>query len=603
MTQRSEAQGSKYGTYKWDDGSDHDDITKIYVQYSPKGIHSISFDYVKSGNPSDGSFHGLSYNTCTQTFEINHLKSEHLESVEGYYTDGIGFQAIQFKTNLKISEKMGYHEGGTKFTLAVAGKKIIGFHGSFSVETVDSLGAYFTLITPTKMEAKGSKEGKEWDDGVDQVEFTKIHVRSGPEGGIQYIKFEYVDKDGQLKDGPIHGSISRRGSPHVFEIKHAEKEYLVSVEGFCDGDDEYGVIQALQFKTNIKTSELMGSYTATDKKFRLWANGMKIVGFHGYAKTNLSSLGAYFTPLIPTKGGCRVIKAGGTLWDDGAFKGVRKVSVIYGSSYIRGLRINYDNDGKVEKHYHGRASLSYSSSAEPEGEFMVDYPNEFITSVVVTINSNEVTSLTYKTSKGRTSQTFGSKTSDSSEFVLESKGCVIVGFHGVYHPYEITGLGAYFYPMPLPPAAEKLEAQGGAGGSPWDDGSNFEGVRNIYIGTGEIGIVSVKFLYENDTHEIVVGDHHGNKNLLGHDEFKLDYPCEYLTSVEGSYDVVPGSEEFEVILMLKFTTNKRTSPSYGLDDDPSFVLHKEGHKIVGFHGKSSNMLHQLGIHVLPITTS
>ena len=53
--------------------------------------------------------------------------------------------------------------------------------------------------------------------------------------------------------------------------------------------------------------------------------------------------------------------------------------------------------------------------------------------------------------------------------------------------------------------------------------------------------------------------------------------------MEGSYDVVPGSEEDEVMIMLKFTTNMRTSPCYGLDDDPSFVLHKEGHKIVGFH--------------------
>ena len=115
---------------------------------------------------------------------------------------------------MKISEPMGYHDGGTKFTLAVEGKKIIGFHGSSIVEKISSLGAYFTWITPTKMEAKGGKEGKEWDDGVDQAGFTKIHVRSGREG-IQYIKFEYVDKYGRLKDGPIHGSISRRGSPHV----------------------------------------------------------------------------------------------------------------------------------------------------------------------------------------------------------------------------------------------------------------------------------------------------------------------------------------------------------------------------------------------------
>lgn len=81
----------------------------------------------------------------------------------------------------------------------------------------------------------------------------------------------------------------------------------------------------------------------------------------------------------------------------------------------------------------------------------------------------------------------------------------------------ITALGAYSFPMPVTPTTEKLEAQGGAGGAPWDDGSNFEGVRKIYIGTGEVGIVSVKFLYENDIHEIIVGDHHGNKNLLRHE--------------------------------------------------------------------------------------
>ncbi|CAL9242888.1 unnamed protein product, partial [Arabidopsis halleri] len=389
-----------------------------------------------------------------------------------------------------------------------------------------------------------------------------------------------------------------------FEIKHDE-EYLVSVEGYYDGDEEFGIIQALQFRTNIKTSELMGSNTG--KKFRLAVSGMKIVGFHGYAEKNLNSLGAYFSPLTPKKLKCHGVTNGSTLWDDGAFEGIRKVSVLWYHDRIRCLMINYENAGKVVKRDHG------VNNNNQEGEFVVDYPNEFITSVVGTMNFDTVTSLTFKTSKGRTSQTFGARTSDSVEFGLESKGCAIVGFHGWYKPLPsdgtttaagaITAVGAYSFPMPLPLAAEKLEAQGGVGGAPWDDGSNFEGVRKIYIGTGEVGIASVKFLYENDTHEIVVGDHHGNKNLIRHEEFDLDYPCEYLTSVEGSYDVVPGSEELEVIIMLKFTTNKGTSPRYGLEDDPTFVLHKEGHKIVGFHGKSSNMLHKLGVHVLPITDS
>ncbi|KAG7537302.1 Jacalin-like lectin domain superfamily [Arabidopsis suecica] len=593
MTQRLEAEGSKTWSYKWDDKSDHDDVTKIYVNYSPNGIESIRFDYVKSGKPTDGPFHGQSFDTYTHTFEINHLKSEHLESVEGYYTEDKGIQAVRFKTNLRISKPIGYHDDRcTKFILAVEGKKIIGFHGSINDWRVYSLGAYFTWTTPTRIEAIGGKVGTKWDDGVNQAGITKIHVRSGQKD-IQFIKFEYIDKDGNLRDGPIHGSIYRRGSPHVFEIKHDE-EYLVSVEGYYDGDEEFEVIQALQFRTNIKTSELMGLNTG--KKFRLASTGMKIVGFHGYAEKNLNSLGAYFTPLTPTKSECHGITNNSTIWDHGGFEGIRKVSVSWIPAGVRCLRINYENTGKVEKRHHGL------NNNDQEGEeFVVDFPNEFITSVVGTINFGRFTSLTFKTSKGRTSPEYGDRNSNSVEFVLESEGCAIVGFHGWYNVGYIIALGAYYYPMPLPSAAEKLEAQGGAGGAPWDDGSNFKGVRKIYIGTGEDGIVSVKFLYENDTHEIVVGDDHGNKNLLRHEEFGLDYPLEYLTSVEGSYDVVPGSEEFEVIIMLKFITNKRTSKRYGLEDGPRFVLHKEGHKIVGFHGKSSTMLHKLGIHVLPIT--
>ena len=84
------------------------------------------------------------------------------------------------------------------------------------------------------------------------------------------------------------------------------------------------------------------------------------------------------------------------------------------------------------------------------------------------MNTYFVTSLTFKTSKGRTSPKYGSQSLEPDEFVLESKGCAIVGFHGWYHLWGgyITALGAYYYPMPLPPVAERLDAQGGAGGAP-----------------------------------------------------------------------------------------------------------------------------------------
>lgn len=115
-------------------------------------------------------------------FEINYLKAEQLISVEGYYEPKSSvIQGIQFKTNLRISELIGFEKNCTKFSLSVDGKKIIGFHGS-AYTSLNSLGAYFTWIAPTRLEAKGGKGGKEWNDGADHEGVTKIYVRGGSEG-------------------------------------------------------------------------------------------------------------------------------------------------------------------------------------------------------------------------------------------------------------------------------------------------------------------------------------------------------------------------------------------------------------------------------------
>lgn len=127
-------------------------------------------------------------------------------------------------------------------------------------------------------------------------------------------------------------------------------EYLVSVEGYYD--DTTGVIQALKFKTNKNTSELMGDDNGS--MFSLEVSGKKIIGFHGYAGTNLNSLGAYFATAPPTKldyqGG-----AGGSPWDDGPnYKGVRKVSVSLNNNEIRQIRVDYEKGGSVESLAHGQ---------------------------------------------------------------------------------------------------------------------------------------------------------------------------------------------------------------------------------------------------------
>jgi len=56
--QKLEAQGGKEGK-EWDDGAEHDGVTKIYVAAGGLGIEQIRFDYVKNGQPKEGSFHGV----------------------------------------------------------------------------------------------------------------------------------------------------------------------------------------------------------------------------------------------------------------------------------------------------------------------------------------------------------------------------------------------------------------------------------------------------------------------------------------------------------------------------------------------------------------
>ncbi|CAN8288236.1 unnamed protein product [Cochlearia groenlandica] len=586
MVDRLEAQGRKNPEkrYEWDDKSDHDDVTKVSVRGDSKGIQHICFSYVKSGKSVQGSNHGVKEQGFTQTFEINHLNDEQLESVEGYYDPNSNvINGLQFKTNFRISELIGFTKDCTKFLLSIDGKKIIGFHGSTGM-SLNSLGAYFTLIAPTKLDAKGGQGGIEWKDGSDHDGVTKINIGGGRKG-IQYIKFDYI-KNGKHINGPDHG-VKGRSFMETFEINHLNNEYLISIEGYYDSE----VIQGLEFKTNIKSSGLIGYDDGN--KFTLASNGKKIIGFHGYAEKNLNSLGAYFKGSSPfIKLACKGDTTRGRLWDDGAFDGIRKVYVTYGKDYVWRVTFDYDDRGEIKKLEHG-------SMDGQKGEFEIDYPNEFITimeGTLYTIGNDyaSIASLTFRTSKGRTSLTFGNATNKT--FVLESKGCCVVGFHG-WSTGALEGIGAYFRPLSPPPKTEKIEAKGGDEGAFWDDGG-FDGVRKIYVGRSDNAIAFVKFMYYKEA-RMVFGDDHGNKtHLFGVQEFELNYPTEYVTSVEGSYDDKSGA-----MTMLRFKTNTQTSPDFGLgtSTNTSFVLNKTDHMIVGFHGKSSNILHKIGVHVKPIS--
>lgn len=150
---------------------------------------------------------------------INHPE-EYLVSVEGWSDSSNVILGIQFKTNKKTSDFIGYEfdGSGTTFTLQVHDKKIIGFHG-FASTYINSIGAYFVpsaTTTPSipvkKLNAEGGETGALWDDGPhDNVK--KVYVGQGNDG-VSAVKFEYMNGS-QVVFGNEHGKSTMLGFEEV----------------------------------------------------------------------------------------------------------------------------------------------------------------------------------------------------------------------------------------------------------------------------------------------------------------------------------------------------------------------------------------------------
>ena len=58
MAQKLEAKGGNGGK-EWDDGADHEGVSKIYIREGSEGIESIKFDYVKNGQTEEAPLRGI----------------------------------------------------------------------------------------------------------------------------------------------------------------------------------------------------------------------------------------------------------------------------------------------------------------------------------------------------------------------------------------------------------------------------------------------------------------------------------------------------------------------------------------------------------------
>ncbi|CAH8386822.1 unnamed protein product [Eruca vesicaria subsp. sativa] len=455
-----------------------------------------------------------------------------------------------------------------------------------------------------KLAICGGEGGKEWDDdvyeGVRQVYVGQDRSR------ITYIKFDYVKVDGEVVTRE-YGTQGQHTDEFVV-VQHPD-EYIIAVEGSYKKVGLLGtdVITSLLFKTSKGRksprfgSNLLGLGNGT--KFEFEDQGKKIVGFHGRAGDALDALGVYIaldsvtTSLFPVY---KLDAQGGTegrVWDDGSYDAVKTVRIGQDAHRITYLEFEYDKGGKSEKLHHGEKGGTLS-------EFVLDFPDEYIKSVEATYDKPNlfqhtvITSLTFQTSKGRASS-FGY--TKGKKFVLEQKDRRLVGFHGKEGD-AVDAIGAYFAPITAPTPvipAKKLPSVGGNGGVAWDDGV-YDGVRKIYVGQGNDGVSFVKFEYTKGT-DLVSGDEHGKATILGAEEFVLE-DGEYLTALVGYFDKIYGVDE-PIVISLQFKTNKRESSPFGMDSGEKFTLGEDGYKIVGFHGQASDVIHSVGVTIVPITTT
>nr|5KRP_A Chain A, Frutapin [Artocarpus altilis]5KRP_B Chain B, Frutapin [Artocarpus altilis]5KRP_C Chain C, Frutapin [Artocarpus altilis]5KRP_D Chain D, Frutapin [Artocarpus altilis]5M6O_A Chain A, Frutapin [Artocarpus altilis]5M6O_B Chain B, Frutapin [Artocarpus altilis]5M6O_C Chain C, Frutapin [Artocarpus altilis]5M6O_D Chain D, Frutapin [Artocarpus altilis]5TQZ_A Chain A, Frutapin [Artocarpus altilis]5TQZ_B Chain B, Frutapin [Artocarpus altilis]5TQZ_C Chain C, Frutapin [Artocarpus altilis]5 len=137
---------------------------------------------------------------------------------------------------------------------------------------------------------------------------------------------------------------------------------------------------------------------------------------------------------------------------------------------------------------------------------------------------------------------------------------------------------------------------GGPGGNEWDDGS-YTGIRIIELSYKE-AIGSFSVIYDLNG-EPFSGSKHTSKLPYTNVKIELQFPEEFLVSVSGY--TAPFSSlatRTPVVRSLKFKTNKgRTFGPYGEEDGTYFNLPIENGLVVGFKGRTGDLLDAIGVHM------
>ncbi|XP_023640432.1 myrosinase-binding protein 2 [Capsella rubella] len=446
-------------------------------------------------------------------------------------------------------------------------------------------------------------KGETFDDGVyDGI--SKVTIGDHETYGVVYMKIEYI------KDGDV-----------------VEKQH-----GNMRGEE----ITELGFETSRgRASQIFGMHptkisTSTHSvAFHLGADGKKFAGLHGRAGDVIHALGGHFDmvssahtpmPSVP-KGGNY-----GTTWDDGAYdEGVKKLWVGESDRHLSYIKFQYCNGDILVPsasqvggfdciknlifHSHGK------EPPEAPKEFALLQDDEYITSVEGTYHDYDIlpnvrglTSLKFKTSYNRESPLFGKI--EGIKFNIQGEGSrtKLVGLRGISDLDRLTALGGYFTVAPPWTCSVVKGGLYNEIGTRWDDGIHAT-VRKITVTSEWPKIYSIDLQYiDGDEHIIHHGGHGEVPDTQAHSRAVLTYTIElddddYVTSMEVGMSNYYG---FLSIAMLKIKTNRGGAQVLGYDPTGSvkyakrLLFKKRGHKIVGFFGRTSDFLEDIGVYFEPI---
>ncbi|XP_030484910.2 jacalin-related lectin 3 [Cannabis sativa] len=419
---------------------------------------------------------------------------------------------------------------------------------------------------PVRLGPWGGDDGLDWDDGVYST-VKQVVVAHGTT--IDSIQIEY-DNNGSSVWSEKHGG---RGGPKVDNIKlDYPHEYLTSINGYYAKLNEWGppIVRSLTLKSNKKLYGPFG--VEKGSSFSIPTSGGKIVGFHGKAGWFVDSIGVHLKTLpkqnvvVHTRT-TQVHHTAQNYMVNATSENMNGFSVIQGSvgqSYDIVVAVRQRDDNSNKNNNYNNNNNNFGSKPLP---------------------NNKLT------------RQLSSSDSDSSRELSDVGG-------GKEHKKEKKKVTITPVKENTTPSKSKIEGVvscgpwGGTGGSSFDEGAGYTGVKQINI-SRNVGIVYIRVLYDRKG-ESVWGTKHGGTGGFKFDKVILDYPNEILTHISGSYGpaMIMGPQ---VIKSLTFHTTKGKHGPYGEEQAGGggcFTSKVREGRIVGFHGRRGLFLDAIGVHIL-----